>query len=164
MTDAQLATLTTEIESILNNRRLTHISDNVNDLEALTPNHILLGLHRNWESVHGVDEGDTTSRKHWRQVQALSIQFWERWRKEFLPKLTKRTKWQNQVPNYEVGELVVLSDELSKKKGKWSLARIIRTMPGDDGIVRTVELKTPTGTLVRPTAKLYRLEENINVR
>ena len=164
LTDPQLATLLTEVESILNSRPLTHISSDINDLEAFTPNHILLGLHRKWESMMNVDKDDVTSRKHWRQVQALSIVFWERWRKEYLPELTKRSKWRGQVPNYQVGELVVLSDEQSKKKGKWSLARITRTMPGDDGVVRTVELKTATGTLVRPTSKLYRLEESTNVR
>ena len=49
LTDPQLATLLTEVESILNGRPLTHVSTDVNDLEPLTPNHILLGLHRQWE-------------------------------------------------------------------------------------------------------------------
>ena len=164
LTDPQLSTLLTEVESILNNRPLTHISTDIEDHEALTPNHILLGLHKNWDCMLNVDSDDITSRKHWRQVQALSIVFWERWVKEYLPELTKRAKWHGHVPNYEVGELVLLSDEQSKRKGRWSLARIIRVMPGDDGIVRTVEVKTKHGTLVRPTSKLYRLEENVNVR
>ena len=161
LTDPQLATLLTEIESILNGRPLTHISTDMNDLEALTPNHILLGLHRRWDSVLDVDKDDVTSRRQWRQVQALSIVFWERWRREYLPELTKRAKWRGQVPNYQVGELVLLSDEQSKKKGKWSLARILRTMPGTDGVVRTVELKTASGTLIRPVTKLYRLEDDL---
>ena len=97
-------------------------------------------------------------------MQALSAIFWERWLKEYLPERTKRGKWREQVRNYEVGELVLLSDEQSKKKGKWSLARIIKVMPGDDGIVRTVELKTKCGTLVRPASKLYRLEEERDER
>ena len=163
LTDPQLVTLLTEVESILNSRPLTHVSADSRDLEALTPNHILLGLHRTWECVLNVDKDDVTSRKHWRQVQALSSVFWDRWRKEYLPELTKRAKWRGRVPNYEVGELVVLSDDQSKKKGNWSLARVTRAMPGDDGIVRTVEVRTRGGTFVRPVAKLYRLEEN-NVR
>ena len=43
MTDPQLLTLLTEVEQILNSRPLTHLSEDINDLEALTPNHILLG-------------------------------------------------------------------------------------------------------------------------
>ena len=158
LTDPQLATLLTEVEFIINNRPLTHVSTNIDDLEALTPNHILLGLHKKWEFVIDVDKKDVTSRKQWRQIQALSILFWERWLKEYLPELTRRGKWRGHIPNYAVGELVLLSDDA--KKGKWCLGRVTRTMPGDDGIVRVVELRTASGVYTRPVAKLFRLEDN----
>ena len=161
LTDPQLATLLTEVESILNNRPLTHVSTNSEDLEALTPNHLLLGLHKQWGRIVDVDAKDVTSRRHWRQVQALSDLFWERWLKEYLPEQTKRVKWREHTPNLQEGELVVLSDDLSKKKGKWCLARIQRTLPGDDGVVRTVEVRTKDGLYTRPVSKLYRLEENV---
>ena len=92
LTDSQLYTLLTEVESILNNRPLTPISSDINDYEALTPNHIILGIHKNWGRMVDVSSDDITSRKHWRQVQALSIIFWERWLKEYRPELTKRGK------------------------------------------------------------------------
>ena len=38
-----LATIFTEIESTMNSRPLTALSDDNNDMEALTPNHFLLG-------------------------------------------------------------------------------------------------------------------------
>ena len=161
LTDPQLATLLTEVESILNNRPLTHISTDSEDLEALTPNHILLGLHKQWGFVTDVDKKDVTSRKHWRQVQALTQMFWERWLKEYLPEQTKRVKWREHSTNLVAGQLVVLSDEQSKKKGKWCLARISRTLPGDDGIVRTVEVRTADGTYIRPVTKLFRLEDDV---
>ena len=41
--DFSNATIFTEIESIMNSRPLTAISDDINDLEALTQNHFLLG-------------------------------------------------------------------------------------------------------------------------
>ena len=44
-------------------------------------------------------------------------------------------------------------------KGKWDLARILRTLPGRDNVVRTVEVKTKDGIYVRPVSKLARLEE-----
>lgn len=40
--DVSLQTLFCEVEAILNNRPITNVSDDPNDLEALTPNHILL--------------------------------------------------------------------------------------------------------------------------
>ena len=41
--DFSLATIFTDIESIMNSRPLIAISDDINDLEALTQNHFLLG-------------------------------------------------------------------------------------------------------------------------
>ena len=42
-TDATLQTYLCEVESILNKRPLTPISDDIHDLEAITPNHLLIG-------------------------------------------------------------------------------------------------------------------------
>ena len=139
-----------------------HISTDSEDLEVLTPNHILLGLQKQWGFVTDVDKKDVTSRKHWRQVQALTQMFWERWLKEYLPEQTKRFKWQEHTTNLVTGQLVVLSDEQSKKKGKWCLARISRTLPRDDGIVRTVKVRTADRTYIRPVAKLFRLGASQN--
>ena len=61
LTDPQLATLLTEVESIFTNRPLTHISTDSEDLEVLTPNHILLGLQKQWGFVTDVDKKDVTS-------------------------------------------------------------------------------------------------------
>ena len=56
LTEEQLHTLLTEVELILNNRPLTHVSDDLSDLDALTPNHLLLGMHRKWEFFASVSE------------------------------------------------------------------------------------------------------------
>ena len=58
LTDPQLLTLLTEAESIINSRPLTHLSEDANDLGALTPNHILLGRHRNWASITKIKDCD----------------------------------------------------------------------------------------------------------
>ena len=159
LTDPQLATLITEVESILNSRPLTPVSDDINDLDVLTPNHILLGRHRNWDYMGEITEYDVLSRRRWKQVQALSTVFWYRWRREYLPNLTKRSRWNVPTPNYKVGELVLLCDD-DCRRGKWPLARITRVMPGEDGIVRVVEIRTRDGTYTRPVVKLRRLEDS----
>ena len=43
LTESQLRTIITEIEAIVNNRSLTHVSDSPDDFEALTSNHFLQG-------------------------------------------------------------------------------------------------------------------------
>ena len=159
MTDPQLYTWLTEVESIVNSRPLTHLSEDVSCMDALTPNHILLGLHRNWGSISDTSEADITSRKQWRQVQGLRAKFWNRWTKEYLPTLTSRSKWRKKVPNLKVGDLVIVSEE-GVKRGKWPLGRVNSIAPGKDGVVRVAEIKMKDGVYTRPVSKLYQLEDD----
>ena len=76
-----------------------------------------------------------------------------------MPKLTKRSKWRDHVPNLTVGELVVLVDD-DVKRGKWPLGRITKVVPSEDGVVRTVEVKTKNGIYTRPAVKICKLEDN----
>ena len=108
-----------------------------------------------------IDEKDISSRKRWRQVQALGNAFWKRWKKEYLPTLNKRTKGTATVSNVKVDDLVLVSDT-DTKRGKWPLGRITRVMPGDDGVVRVAEVKTKDGVYTRPVVKLYQLEDDLN--
>jgi len=78
-----------EVEVTLNSSPLTKVSDDPSDMQALTPNHLLL-LHAGPECPPGVFSGaDQYSTKRWRQVQYLSNVFWRRWTKEYLPMLQK---------------------------------------------------------------------------
>ena len=116
LTGEQLYTLLTEVESILNNRPLTHVSDDPSDLDALTPNHLLLGMHRKWEFVASVSENEVDTRRKWRQVQALARVFWDRWLKEYVPCIIKRHKWATNSRDIVMDELVLLTDDEMKKK------------------------------------------------
>ena len=55
---------------------------------------------------------------------------------------------------------MVLMQEEDSKRGKWPLGRITKVMPGGDGVVRTIEVKTKTGTYTRPAVKIFKLEDN----
>jgi len=52
--------------------------------------------------------------------------------------------------NAQIGDLVLLVDE-QLPRGKWPSGRIVSTKSGRDGLVRTVEVKTQTSTLVHET-------------
>ena len=91
-TSEMLTTLLVVAEGIINNRPLTPASDDPNDLEPLTPNHLL--IHRPASAPPGLfNENDLHSRRKWRQVQYLADVFWKRWTREYLLTLRQWTKW-----------------------------------------------------------------------
>ena len=104
--DEGLATLMCEVENIVNSRPLTKLSDDPRDLEALTPNHLLLLQSGFTLPPRIFRKGDLYSRRRWHQIKYLSDVFWRRWLKEFLPSLQEWQKWLRPTSNFEVGSLV----------------------------------------------------------
>ncbi len=109
--DEGLQTLLCEVESIINGRPLTKVSDDPRDYHALTPNHLLL-LRPNQCLPPGLfNKGDQYSRRRWKQVQYLADIFWKRWTKEYIPALQARPKWHNVKRNFEIGDIVLVVDQ-----------------------------------------------------
>ena len=151
-------TVLLEIESIVNSRPLTSVSDDINDLEPITPNHFLIGRPSPNLNFTNITEKDTNSRTRWKAVQAVTNMYWKRWLKEYLPLLTVRKKWTNHYENIRVGDIVLIQEE-NTERSKWPLARVTELFYGKDGVVRSVKLKTKDSILQRPVAKLCVLEE-----
>ncbi len=149
----QFQTLLCKIESCLNSRPLCALSADPTDVDALTPGHFLIG-----EAINAIPEPDCRMVKenrldYWNLVRQKSQHFWDRWATEYLTSLQQRFKWKHKRDNMQVGDLVVIRDELMPLT-KWKLGRIIKTHPGKDGLVRSVTLKTATGESTRPITKL----------
>ena len=156
--DEGLATLMCIVESILNSRPLTRASEDPRDLEALTPNHLLLPGSCSYVYPDGeFCSQDQYVRRRWRQIQYYADVFWYRWLREYLPLLQTRPKWQVEQRNLQVNDLVLLVEETPRSQ--WPLAKIIDIYPGEDGRVRKVKIRTRTTELVRPVTKLCVLEE-----
>jgi hypothetical protein len=161
LTEEGLRTLLCEIESILNDRPITKTSDDPSDLEALSPNHILL-LKRTPNLSPGLfTKDDNYARRRWKQVQYMTDLFWKRWSKEYIPQLQERQKWAYQNKNIEVGDLVLIIDD-SAPRNSWPMARVMDTLPDRHRLVRKVRVKTKTNTLERPITKLVVLLEADN--
>ena len=159
VTDVVLRTLVTEVERILNGRALTANSDDPNDLEPLTPAHLL--MQRKIICLPpGVFEKTDIYRKKWRQVQFLANLFWERWLKEYIPTLQQRGKWRRVLPNIKPDALVLLVNDKTPR-GHWNLGRVLETYLGPDGLVRTVKVKTKDAVYVRPIQKMCLLENDV---
>ena len=128
LTDFQLMTIFTEIEAI----GLLPTLVNPDDFEPLTPIHLLIGRYNSGVVIEKND-GDTSSRRRWKQVAAISNQFSKRWLIEYLPTLQSRQKWNVNQTNIESGTIVLLKEQ-NLRRGKWSLARMIDVCPSSDGI------------------------------
>lgn len=59
--------------------------------------------------------------------------------------------------NLAVGDVVLVLDEKSVR-GDWPLGRIIATHAGNDGLVRSAEVRTKEIQLTRPVTELCLLE------
>lgn len=150
--DETLLTLMCEVESTINSRPITVVSQDPKDLEALTPNHLLLLRGQSAPLVNDIDRRSAYSRR-WKQVQYLATLFWRRWTKEYLPALQQRNKWTNSKSN----DVVIVTDE-ALPRNVWPVGRVLSVFPGDDGLVRSAQVKTATSTLMRPVSKLCLLE------
>ena len=133
-------TVCTQVEALINGRPLSANSDDIRDLEALTPNHFLIGRPDATVPVVVVDDLKICLRKRWRQTQELSAQFWNRWQKEYLPSLTKRSKWYDENDGIKIGANIcgnfypshLINDSKKKKESlerniaiKWNLGESV---------------------------------------
>ncbi|XP_048243021.1 uncharacterized protein LOC124146421 [Haliotis rufescens] len=155
--ESVLRTSLIEVEAMLNSRPLTYNSANPNDFTALTPNHFLLGRSNPFQPVDVFQDKEMCSRKRWRQAQVLADHLNRRWMREYLPNLTVRHRWRVGGCRISVGDLVLIVDDY-KPRGQWEMGRIIDILPGDDGEVRAVRVKTPKGEYTRPAVKVCVLE------
>ena len=130
--DERLNTLMCEVENIINNRPITELSDDPNDLEHSTPNHLLLSGY----TPGPFSENDLHSSRKWKQVQYLSNFFWNRWIREYLPLLQSRCKWKRDSNPLKIGDLVLLTDQLPPRN-QWSTGRIVHIFSDRLGYVRS---------------------------
>lgn len=151
--DDGLTTVLCEAEAILNDRPITKLSDDPNDLEPLTPNHLLL-LRGKPSIPPGVfTTQDQYGRRRWKQMQYLADLFWKRWVREYLPLLQQRQKWNEKKKNFAVGDIVAIMDPAAPR-GSWPLGRVLEVYPDANGLVRSAKLKTKSNTIERPISKL----------
>ncbi|UYV73344.1 hypothetical protein LAZ67_10002797 [Cordylochernes scorpioides] len=146
----ELLTLLAQIEACLNSRPLTFVSNDPNELTALTPGHFLIGnaMRHDAESDHST----LNLRFRWSLIQPQRDYFWNRWSCEYLHQLQERRKWRTSHPDVNIGDLVMLKEQ--NKPLQWKLARIVQIFPGEDDHVRVVLLRTPKGLLKRPITKI----------
>ena len=139
-----------EVEAVINGRPIRKVSEDSRDLEALSPNRLLLLRQGAVLPLGLFQREDNYSRRRWRQIQYLADQFWKRRSKEYIPLLQRRQKWNNLRRNLAVGDIVLVADE--------NTPRTCWPLPGSDGFVQRVKVKAKTTVPERPVAKCVLLE------
>ena len=133
------------VEQTLNARPLTPVSSDVNDLEALKPNHFLLGNKNVCLPYLSCAEEFVDHRKLCRQTQAYAKLIWDRFRKEYLPALNNRQKWRSTTKEtLREGDLVWLIAD-SNKRGYDNVGRVTETIDGSDDVIRSAIDQTNNG-------------------
>lgn len=157
LTFEEYATLLAQVEACVNSRPIAPLSDDPNDLCALTPAHFLIGepLVTLCEP-RDLKETRVSYLKRWEMVQQMHQHWWNRWHCEYLANLAQRSKWQTIERDLSANDMVLIRED-NLPPSKWSIGRIIETLPGKDGLVRSVRVKTPYGIYQRPITKLGRL-------
>ena len=155
--DESFRTLLCEVKCIINSRPLTFVSNDPNDLDPLTPAHLLtMKTSVILPPPGNFQRTDVYMHRHWRRVQYLANLFWSRWKREYHLTLQKRQKWNRPVRNVAVGDVVLLKDDHSPRN-VWPMGRVIETEQDSKGLVRSILLKTQTTELRRPVDKVVLL-------
>ncbi|XP_055585254.1 uncharacterized protein LOC129738093 [Uranotaenia lowii] len=133
LTYDELHTVVHQISAILNSRPLTPLSNDPDDYQALTPGHFLIVSVARKRNVRAADLAKV--------VYRISAN------------LHNRTKWTKKRNNIHVGTMVLIMEEYMPKQS-WCLGRVINCIPGPDGHVRVVLVKTKDTTLKRGISKI----------
>ena len=105
-TDESLRTYQCEVESILNKHPLTSVSDDINDFEAVTPDHLLIGYQNEANAINSLCHKNNL-KVQWKNIQSANM-FWKCWLNHYLPTLTNRQKQAKTVENLSVNDLVII--------------------------------------------------------
>ena len=150
-----MCTILCDCELTLNSRPLTYVSDDANDLKALTPSMFLWDVRisetPDIDILCKIDLNSSFKRK-----QEIMEHFRNRFHREYLSQLiSKRSN--KELREIQVGDVVIVGDD-NRKRMDWPLARIEKLIAGRDGKIRVIELKTKDGKIVRPIQRIYPME------
>lgn len=122
LTIEELTTVLAQIEAVLNSRLVMAVSEDPDNLEAITPGHFLTGrpLTAPPEPILYNEPTTNCPRRRWDLVQRIFQQFWMRWRLDYLNSLQQRPKWSKAVANFKVGDLVILKEDHQSPQGAWA--------------------------------------------
>ena len=160
-----LETVVPQIEAVLNDRPLTYATDSMTDPQPLTPSQLIYGYKlREFPNLLNMDvlsdptygSKEILSKVFVHRTRVLERMF-SRWKHEYLACLRERYRSKDSHEEIKPGQVVLISDDMLPRVA-WKLGVITKIFKGSDGYIRSVQLRTQTGTFLRPVAKLFPLE------
>ena len=139
LTYEEFSTITAQVEACLNSRPLLKTDSHSPDgIQAPTPGHALIGRPLvAYPETHIPQKAIPHNR--WTLQQGIVQNFWKAWSNEYFRQLQTTHKWKQRQENLCVGDVVMMKDG-SEFKTHWGMARITKVFPGEDGLVRAVEV------------------------
>ena len=149
----ELRTVLAEVQAIVNDRPLTHVSTFDEPL-PLTPN-MLLGRQAGVKATMESSLSAEHAVKRLQYISRLRTSIDQRWSEEYLTSL--RLHAARHANNVKVGNVVLLADN-QKKRVMWKMALVEELFPGRDGKFRVARVKVGNLRLLRPVQKLVPME------
>lgn len=152
----EFTTMLTRIEACLNSRPLSPMSENPDEISALTPGHFLIGAPLLSPPEPDLSGQTLSYANRWKKLNILHQNFACRWKEEYLKELHKRNKWKFPQRNLAINDLVVIRKD-NFPPTEWRLGRVQKVFPRQDNRIRIAEIRTSSGITTRPITKLILL-------
>lgn len=123
-TDEVLHNMLAEVENVVNSHPLTYVPVEDSEAPVLTPNHFLLGSSNGLKPLSLFDDSAAVLRRSCCMSQIEANIFWKRWLRDYLPEITRRTKWFSKVKPIEVDNIVIVVDP-ELPRNCWPKGRVI---------------------------------------
>ncbi|KAL6416993.1 hypothetical protein ACFW04_013050 [Cataglyphis niger] len=111
LTYEEMSTLLAQIEACMNSRPLQALSDDPDDLAALTPGHFLVGTALNALPEPCLVDAPIGRHSRWQLLQKMRDHFWDRWSREYLHSLFQRPKWWASNKEIRIGRLCLIRSD-----------------------------------------------------
>lgn len=156
LTYSEMTTLLSRIGACLNSRPLLPLSDDISDINYLTPAHFLIQRKSYLIPEPDFTDDNIPAARRWQLISQKTQHFWSRWRKEYLSSLQPRNKWQKVTRSFQVGDVVYIRND-DTPPGHWPIARVVKTYPDKHGVNRVCDLSAGKKVYQRPSVKLVLL-------
>ena len=161
LTRIELETVLIEVESCVNSRPLTQVTDSVESENLLTPSHFLMERGAGFQARVLEDSeavnGKMLSERARVRERRLN-RFWSVWRDEYLRNLPQSVRRFSTHGKLQPGSVVLIRED-NIPRMRWELGTVTKLYPGRDGVTRSAEVRTQGGHLrTRAVQRLCDLE------